>query len=114
MSAFGSLLMDHPALDIGFQHAESLFVAGDGHLQGVREPLGSEEIDDDSLGELDRFRGGAGDLLVETKVNDQFLRRAGNAAEVGIGRQNVRLVDRHLNRLGGRLHALWNDLLGHE
>jgi hypothetical protein len=71
--------MHDPPLHVGLQHAEGLLVAGDGHRQRRRQPLGREEVDDDPLRQLDRLRSGAADLLVEAEIDDQLLGSAGDA-----------------------------------
>ena len=111
-SGLGRLLVDHATLDIGLEDAEGLLVAGNRHLEGVGEPLGCEKVDDDPLGELDRLWGSPGHLLVETEVDDQFLRGAGHAAEVCVRGDDVGFIDGNLHRLlggalGGRLGHDW-------
>jgi hypothetical protein len=43
----------------------------------------------------------SGDVPVEPEVDDQLLGRAGHAAEVGVGGDDMRLVDRHGHGLLG-------------
>ena len=99
-SGLGGLLVNHPLLHVGLECAEGLLVTGDGVAQGIGEPLGCEEVHDDPLGELDRFGTRAANLLVEAEVDDQLLGRAGDAAEVRVGSEDVRLVDGHVDGFG--------------
>ena len=93
--------MDHPLLDVGLEHAKRLLVTLHRHAERVGKPLGREEVDDDPLRELDRFGGGAANLLVEAEVDDQLFGGAGHAAEIGIRGDDVGFVDRHLHLFGG-------------
>jgi hypothetical protein len=60
-------------LDIGFQDAENRFVALDRHLQRCQQSLGSVEIHDDPLLDMDGILGNAHGLGIQSKVNDQFF-----------------------------------------
>ena len=94
-------------LHVGLQHAERLLVPLNRQLQGVQHPLGREEIRDDPLGDGDRLRGNAKGLRIETKIDDQLLRRARNAAEIGVKRQRLRIVNFDLGTLLGLAAAAW-------
>ena len=98
-----------PLVDVGLQHAKDGFMPLDGHRQGAQQTLGREEIDDDPLADLDRFRRNADRLGVQTEVDDQFFGRAGDAAEIRVQGQDVRVVDSQLGlgrTCGGRLGSL--------
>ena len=99
-------------LHVGLQHAERLLVPLNRQLQGVQHPLGREEIRDDPLRDGDRLRGNAKRLGIETEIDDQLLRRARNAAEVGIKGQRLRIVDLDLDALLGLSRSLGASRLG--
>ena len=63
------------------------------HRQGLPQSLGGKRIDDDPLGNRDRDGRDAEGLGIEAEVDDQLLRRAGDAAEVGIQGARFRVVD---------------------
>jgi len=65
----------------------------DGHLQRVEHALGGVVVGHNPLRNDDRFGGNAHRLGVETEVDDQLLRRAGDAAEVGVGRDGACVID---------------------
>ena len=74
------------------------------HGQGLPQALGGKRIDDDPLGNRDRDAEGLG---IEAEVDDQLLRRAGDAAEVGIQRARLRVVDGDLLRRLSRWTRAW-------
>ena len=92
--------MNHPLLDVGLEVAEGLLVTGDGIAEGIGQPLGRIEIDDDPLGQLDRLGRRAADLLIESEVDDQLLGRSRDPAEVGVGGGDVRLVNGYVDGFG--------------
>ena len=80
----GRMRRTDPLLDVDFQHAEGRFVTLDRHVQGGQQPLGGVVVQDDPFGNLDRLAGQRLRLGIQTEVDDQFLRRAGDAAEIRI------------------------------
>src|SRR5690606_4738820 len=73
--------------------AEDLLVASNGELQRAEEAFGGVEVEDDPLVDDDRLARRAHRLRVEAEIDDQLLRRAGNAAEVGVEAQRLRVID---------------------
>jgi hypothetical protein len=69
--------------------------------QGVQHPLRRKEIRDDPLRNGNRLRGNAKGLRIEAKIDDQFFRRASDAAEVGVKCQSLRIVNLDLDPLLG-------------
>ena len=88
---------EKPFVDVGFQNAEGRFVTLDRHLQGVQHPLGRVEVGDQTLRDRDRLRGHAKRLRVQAEIDNQLLGRAGYAAEIGVARRCVRIIDVHLD-----------------
>lgn len=68
----------------------------DGHRQRAQQSLGREEIHDDPLADLDRFGGNADRLRIEAKIDNQLFGRPGDAAEIRVQGQDVRVVDSQL------------------
>ena len=93
-----------PLLHVRLQHAEGGFVPLDGQAQGVQHALGRVEVRDDPLRDRNRMRRHSERLRIQAEIDDQFFRRAGNTAEVGVQRHHLGIVDFHL-------HPLW-DLRG--
>ena len=85
----------HALLHIGFQHTERLFVPLDRHVQRLQHPLGREVVDDDPLLHIDRFGRHAERLRIQAEVENEFFRRAGDAAEVCVQRDRVLIGDFH-------------------
>ena len=109
---------EYAFLYVGLQNAEGRFVALDRQLECAEQTLGRIVVDDQSLGHLQGLLGSAEGLRIETEVNDQFLRRAVDAAEIGVGRDHVVIFHFHALRrlglaglgLGGRVPwACWTD-----
>ena len=100
-------------LHVGLQNAECLLVTLDCQVQSVKHPLGREEVGDDSLRDGDRLGRNPKRLRIQTEINDQFLRGAGHAAEIGIQGQGLRIVNFDLGALLlGRGSRDWNFGLG--
>lgn len=95
----GLLLNAESLLDIGFKDTEDCFVPLDRHLQCSQQSLGGEEIHDDPLFDVDRIFGNANGLWIQTKVNDQFFWRTGDAAKIGIQRNRIFIPNLNLHRL---------------
>ncbi len=91
-------------VNVDFQSSKRGFMTLKRHSKRVIQTFSREEVDDDTLGNRDRLRRNAHRLGIETKIDDQFFRRAGNAAKVRIGSDDVRIVNFELRtrcRLGG-------------
>ncbi len=85
------------------QIQQGRFVALDRHLQSRQHTLGSEVVDDDPLGDLDRLIGHTHRLAIEAEIDDQFFRGAGDAAEIRVEADRAALIDLELRNilLGG-------------
>ena len=75
----------------------------DGQRQRVQHPLGGEEVRDDPLRDRDRLRRYPERLRIQPEIDDQLLRRAGDAAEIRVAGQRLRVVDLDLLSLRGGL-----------
>ena len=86
---------DDALVDVRLKHAEGLLVALHGQMQRMEQALGREVVGNDSLRDLHCLAGNAERLGVQAEVDDQLFRRAGYAAEVGVGGDGVLVFDLH-------------------
>ena len=86
-----------PPLDVGFQYAEYIFMSVNRHLQGAQQTLGGMPAGNNSLSDHNRFRRCTHWLRIEPEIDQQFLRRAGDAAEIGIVGNRIGVVYLNLN-----------------
>gem|GEM_PF-834943 len=92
-SGSATLWQANSLADVGFEDTEGLFVPLQCHGQCVPQTLGGVVIQDDPVGHLDfDFAGGVGGW-VQPKVENQFFRGAGNAAEIGIAGVGLCITD---------------------
>ena len=101
-----------PLLHVGLQHAEGGFVPLDRQLQGVQHALRRVEVRDDPLRHRNRMRRHSERLRIQTEIDDQFFRRARDAAEVGVKSHHLGIVDFHLHPLWGLRRSLRRGLAG--
>jgi hypothetical protein len=80
-------------LHVSLEHAESLFVSLDRHVQGLQHSFGGEVVDDDPLLNVDWLSWDAKGLRIQAEVEDQLFRRARDAAEICIERNRVLVRD---------------------
>ena len=97
------LLLD-PFLYVNFQRAKHLFVPLDGRLQSKQHSLCRIKVGNDPIRNRNRCRRNANRLRIETKIHNQFFRRAGDSAKVGVSRTNIGVVK--LNGHGSRFRCL--------
>ncbi len=71
----------------------------DREVQGVQQALGREVVGDDPLRDGHGFAGDAEGLGIQAEVDDQLFRRAGDAAEIGVGGDGVLVFDLHADAL---------------
>jgi hypothetical protein len=81
-------------LNVGFDSAEYFFVSLNGYMQRVKQSLGRVKVQDNALLDFDRFVIGTHRLGIHSKVNDQFLRRTGDAAKIGVTADCLGFVNR--------------------
>lgn len=67
-----------------------------GHAQSVKDALGSVEVGDNALRNGNRSGRNSNRLRVETEIDNQFFRRTGNAAEIGVAGYSFVVVDLNL------------------
>ena len=76
-------------------------MALNGHAQGRQQPLGSVEVHDDPLIGFDVLATGGERLRIQAEIENNFLGRGCDPAEIGVGRQGRGIVDDDLGLLLG-------------
>jgi len=101
LARLGSALpiADYALLHIGFQHAESGFVPLNGHVERLQHALGGEIVGDNPLLHLHRLGRDTKWLRIEAEIENEFLGRARNAAEIGVQADRVLVVHFHVGSL---------------
>src|SRR5262245_64843242 len=89
----------HALLNVRLQNAEHRFMTLNRQRQRVQEPLRRVVVHDAPLRDGDRILRHSHRLRIETKVDDQLFRRAGDAAEVCVRGGDVRVIDLNLHHL---------------
>ncbi len=92
-----------PPSHVELDRAEHPFVPLNGHPQRGQEPLGRVEVHHDPLIGFDVLAAGCKRLRIQAEVEDDFLGRGRDPAEIRIGRQRRGIVDDDL----GLLLGLW-------
>ena len=70
------------------------------HRQRRKQPLGSKEVNDDPLFDLDRILGNSHRLLIESKVDQQLFRSTGHPTEIRVQADRPPVINLYLLRLG--------------
>lgn len=83
----------HTLADVGFEHAEGLFVPLQSHGQGAPQTLCGEVVEDDPVSYADFDLAGCVRRGVETEVEDKFFGGAGDAAKVCIASMGIGVID---------------------
>ena len=83
---------DDALLHVRFQDAEGLFVPLYRHVERLEHPLGRKVVSDNPLLDFDRLGWHAERLGVESEIENQLLRRSGDAAEIGVQADGVLVV----------------------
>jgi hypothetical protein len=85
--------------DVELYRSKHAFVSLDGHPKGREEPLGRIEVHDKALICLDFLPTGGERLGIQAEIEDDFFRRRGDAAEVGIRWNGGGVIDDDLRLL---------------
>jgi hypothetical protein len=87
------------AADVELDGSKGLLMSLDRHAQSRQQSLGRVKIHNEPLVRLDVLTTGGEWLGVEPEVENHFLGRRSDAAEVRVGRQRLRIVDDDLGLL---------------